>query len=260
MAKEYRIKGIEKILESVSKEDLARYFETEQDADFEELITESLKLHNVPNGLEIAGYENKKYEDMGPNGYSGYLQELCGKYTKDGKAAIGLNYPITKNDVTELYFYIDEPIEDKDLETIWGVKTHLSGVSTMGLTMGKGFYERYKDEIGRFQEEYGRASDEQRDFTNYVKAYFVKLSGKEQKEDDEKEYIFDWQRKQAQEKRERVQRTEQLISRLTGGKKIGDVSLQELEQIKQGLEERQKKVQLAFAERFGTKENQSEKE
>ena len=259
MEKAYQIKGINKILETVSKEDLARYFQVEQDADFEALIRESLKTMGVPSGLEIAGYEARNYEDL-KKGMDGYLQELCGKYIEGGKAAIGMNYPLTKENITELYFYIDEPIKHETLSKMWTAKTHLGGVMTLGHTMGKGFYEAHKDEISKFQEESSKSWDDQRAFDDYVRDYFDRLSGKKVKEDDEREYHFDWERERAQKEKERMQGAEQLISTLTGGKSIEDVTLQDLEQIKQGLIARQEKVKEAFTERFGTKENEQAKE
>lgn len=258
MEKEYKIKGIEKITEKISKEDLARFFHAKQNDDFETLITENLKMYEVPSGLEIAGYESRNYEDM-KNGMDGYTQELCEKYIKDGKAAIGIGYPIGNKDVEELYFYIDEPIKDETLNNIWMTKIHLGGVSTLGYTMGKGFYEAHKDEISKFQEEYGKSTDQERDFQDYVRDYFDKLSGKKGKEEKE-EYYFDWEREHAQKEHERMKGAEQLISKLTGGKSIEEVTLQDLEQIKQGLISRQEKVKEAFAEKFGTKENEQEKE
>ena len=241
MEKEYKIKGIDKIIGAISKEDLARYFETDQNANFEALITESLKTRGVPSGLEVAGYESKNFEDM-KKGMDGYLQDLCEKYIKDGKAAIGMNYPITHADMTELYFYVDEPVKDEDLYSILGAKTHLGGVLTLGHIMGKGFYEAHKDEIGKFQEEASKSWYDQRAFEDYVRDY------------------FDWERERAQKEKERMAGAEQLISKLTGGKSIEDVTLQDLEQIKQGLIARQEKVKEAFAEKFGTKENEQEKE
>ena len=241
MEKEYKIKGIDKIIGAISKEDLARYFETDQNANFEALITESLKTRGVPSGLEVAGYESKNFEDM-KKGMDGYLQDLCEKYIKDGKAAIGMNYPITHADMTELYFYVDEPVKDEDLYSILGAKTHLGGVLTLGHIMGKGFYEAHKDEIGKFQEEASKSWYDQRAFEDYVRDY------------------FDRERERAQKEKERMAGAEQLISKLTGGKSIEDVTLQDLEQIKQGLIARQEKVKEAFAEKFGTKENEQEKE
>ena len=42
MEKKYKIKGIEKILEKVSKEDLGKYYGVDINADFESLITDPL--------------------------------------------------------------------------------------------------------------------------------------------------------------------------------------------------------------------------
>ena len=54
-------------------------------------------------------------------------------------------------------------------------------------------------------------------------------------------------------------KAEELISKLTGGKSIQQVTLQDLEQIKQGLKARQEKVQEAFEEKFGDKKDTKEK-
>lgn len=261
MKKGYHIKGIDKILATVSKEDLARYFEVEQDADFETIITESLKERGVPSGLEIAGYEAINYENI-KNSMGGYLEGLSEKYNKDGKGAIGINYPLTEDSITELYFYIDEPIRDEVLGGIVGAKTFLGGVSTINCTMGKKFYEAHRDEISKFQEEYIKGMNDETAFNQYMRDYFDILLGRKGrvKEDDEREYFFDWERERAQKEKERRKNTEQLISILTGGKSIEDVTLQELEQIKQGLETRQEKVREAFAERFAGKEDEQTKE
>ena len=258
MSEKYKIKGIDKILATVSKEDLAKYFETEQDADFVAIITESLKERGVPSGLEIAGYEATNYEDM-KKGIDGYLKDLCGKYIKDGKATIGMIYPIINANMSELYFYVDEPVRDKDLYGIFGAKTQLGGVSILGYTMGKGFYEAHKDEIEKFQKEFNKSWNDERAFDDYLRDKFDRLSGKKEPEERE-EYYFDWERERAEKEKERMTGVEKLISQLTGGKSIEDVTLQELEQIKQGLIARQQKVQEAFAEKFGTKENEQEKE
>ncbi|MBO4816554.1 MAG: hypothetical protein J5507_06705 [Clostridia bacterium] len=257
MDKEYEIRGIDKILGAVSKEDLARFFGVEQDADFVALITRNLSEYNVPTGLEIAGYEATNYEDM-KKGIDGYLQDLCEKYIRDGKATVGITYPITNADLTELYFYIDEPVSNEDLHNIYAVKTFLGGVSTLGYTMGKGFYEEHKDEIEKFQEEYRKPMYEERDFDEYVRKYFDRLSGKKVEEENQ-EYYFDYERERAEEEKKRMAKAEELISKLTGGKSIQQVTLQDLEQIKQGLKARQEKVQEAFEEKFGDKKDTKEK-
>ena len=53
MEKEYKIKGIDKIIGAISKEDLARYFETDQNANFEALITESLKTEIIETSMNV---------------------------------------------------------------------------------------------------------------------------------------------------------------------------------------------------------------
>lgn len=258
MDKKYEIKGIEKIIEKVGVENLAKYFNVGQDADFIALLTESIKERGVPSGWEVAGYEARSYEDIGYN-KDKYWKELCEKYLKEGKAAIGLNYNFTNSDISELYFYIDEPVRDEELYGIGAAKIHLGGVSTMGLTMGKGFYEAHKDEISKFQEEYGKTADQEKDFQDYVKKYFDRLSGRS-REEEEENYTFDWQRERAQKEKERMAGAESLISQLTNGKSIENVTLQELEIIKQGLIDRREKAKAVFIERFGAKDTEQDKE
>lgn len=259
MDKEYEIRGIDKILAAVSKEDLARFFGVEQDADFVELITRNLMEYGVPSGLEIAGYETTNYDkDLIRKGMGEYLQGLCDKYINDGKAAVGITYPITDADLTELYFYIDEPVRDEDLHNIYAVKTFLGGVSTFGHTMGKGFYEAHKDEIEKFQNEFIKYRYDESAFDDYIRDCFDRLSGEKVQEENE-EYYFDYEREAVEEEKKRMARAEELISQLTGGKSINDVTLQDLEQIKKGLQARQEKVQEAFEEKFGDKKDTQEK-
>lgn len=189
-------------------------------------------------------------------GMSGYLADVSEKYNKDGKAAIGINYPIGEADMTELYFYIDEPIKDEELNNIWTARTYLGGVGTLGHTMGKGFYETHKDEISKLEEEYRKAYHEQGDFNDYVSKYFDEITGKKVAKEEEETYYFDYERERAEEKRKRMAGAAKLISELTGGKSIEEVTLQDLEKIKQGLIDRKEQVIKAFAEKFGTKEKE----
>lgn len=119
MSKEYEIKGIEKILEKVTKEQLAKYYEVEQDADFISIITKSLKERGVPNGLEIATYEVGDIEEIYKSGYSSYQDRVYEKCCQNNeKALVGINLPIKMNigEVSDLFFYIDEPIKKEEIE------------------------------------------------------------------------------------------------------------------------------------------------
>lgn len=119
MSKEYEIKGIEKILEKVKKEQLAKYYGVEQDADFISIITETLKKRGVPNGLEIATYEVGSVEEIYKGDYRSYTNSIYEKYCKDnGKALEGINFNITGEigGIQDLFFYIDEPIKEEEIE------------------------------------------------------------------------------------------------------------------------------------------------
>lgn len=247
MEKRYEIRGIDKIIGAVSNEDLARYFKTEPDADFKTLIGEDLKQRGVPSGLEIAGYEERNYSDM-KDEHGEFLHYLFERYIKDGKAAIGITYPITKSDIAELYFYIDEPIKDEELSSILGLETQLASISILGYTMGKGFYERHKDEIDKFQEENGKADKDKKTFDDYVTNYFSRLSG-----------TIPLRGKRSQIEKDYMSSAERLISQLTDGKSMNDVTLQDLENIKQALTIRQARAKHLFAYRFGKRQEQPDK-
>lgn len=139
MKKEYEIKGIEKIIEKVGKEQLAKYYEVEQDADFKELITETLRQIGVPNGLEIATYEVGSMEEIYKGGYSSYADRVYEKCCKDNEKGLeGINFNITGNigDVTDLFFYIDEPIKQEEIENM-SPKISIGGVQVSNYRIRK---------------------------------------------------------------------------------------------------------------------------
>lgn len=252
METQYNIKGIEKIIESASKEDLAKYYGVDANSDFAPLILDELQSRGVPNGMEIAGYESKSIEEIAQNGgYSVYYDELSQKYLTNGKAAIGVSHPIKGlGEESYILLYIDEPINTKELYNVIGVIMHLGGCSTLGYTMGHSFYEAHKDEIKQYQDEYGQAFDDNHNFTSYIRERFDVLSGRKEQRKEPETYSFDWERQKAEEKKAQRSRTEQLISTLTGGKTIDQVSLSDLQTIKDALEGRQKQVEQKFSEKF----------
>lgn len=253
MDTQYNIKGIEKIIESASKEDLAKYYEVDVNSDFAPLILDELQSRGVPNGMEIAGYETKNIEEIALNGgYSAYSSELCKKYTSNGKAAIGVSHSFNDNldEKSYIIFNIDAPISDKELSNIGGLKMYLGGYSTLGYTMGHDFYEAHKDEIKQYQDEYGQAFDDSRNFSSYLRERFDVLSGRKEQRKEPETYFSDWERQRAEEEKAQRSKTEQLISTLTGGKTIDQVSLSDLQTIKDALEGRQKQVEQKFSEKF----------
>lgn len=135
MEKEYEIKGIEKIIEKVGKEQLAKYYEVEENADFKSIITEELRQIGVPNGLEIAtygyGYRSEVYKDD-------YNNRIC-QYCKDTGKALEEIYFCTNNDINylgELFFYIDEPINEKELKKMRSIQS-IGGAFVCGYRMRK---------------------------------------------------------------------------------------------------------------------------
>lgn len=116
MNQDYQIKGIEKIIKKVGEKQLAEYYQVGEEENLENLIIKSLKDSKVPNGLEIAAYETMSYEDIRKlGGMEKYIDNLFEK-NKKGKALVGINFNITGQDITDLYFYIDKPIKKEELE------------------------------------------------------------------------------------------------------------------------------------------------
>lgn len=139
MEKEYEIKGIDKIIEKVGKEKLTKYYEVEQDADFKELITETLKKIGVPNGLEIATYEVGNMEEIYKGGYFSYTDRVYEKCCQNnGKALIGINFPIYRNisEVSDLFFFIDEPIKEEKIKKMFP-KIYIGGAHISNYIMRK---------------------------------------------------------------------------------------------------------------------------
>lgn len=137
MEDKYEIKGIERIIEKIGKQQLAQYYKVEEDSDFKSLITESLKAFGVLNGLEVATYEGIDFEEMSKKGgTSRYTQELYEMYAKEGRALIGMNFPLTRNDYTDLFFFIDDPIKEDKLAQM-PINYNIGGNYIWGYVMRK---------------------------------------------------------------------------------------------------------------------------
>lgn len=233
----YEINGIDdEIIKKIGKTYLARYFGVALDADFRKLMLEDLRKRGVPSGVEVAGCESVRYGDM-KEGMTGYLHGLCEKYTKGGRAAFGIQYPLSIDaDVNELYFFVKGAMEDEVLSRIEGGTTYLGGVLILGYLMDERFYEAYKDEISKFQEK----ANAKKAFDDYVKAY---LDG----EYDEKRACSDYG--------ECMRGAEQLILKITGKKSIRDVTLGELNGIKNAMENERDKAKRVFSSRDVSEKN-----
>lgn len=222
---EYSIIGIERIIEKVGKKRLSEFFELSENSDFTKPLLKYLKSKGIPSGLEIAGYEINK---TGNNSY----QKESSKYTSDGKAVVGANIGImNKIGISEeVYFYIDAPIKEELLDF---ANIHNGGVIALGYCMGESFYEDHKEEIDKLNNEMKRIWTEETQLTDYVERYF----------DNTNEY-----------KKEQ----EEIVSKLTDGKYIEQLTLAELEQIKQGLKDRKEQLYKMFSEKFNKSFEQKE--
>lgn len=143
----YTIKGIEKIIEVVSKKELADYFEKSEESDFTQDILQMLKYRNVPSGMEIESFNIGR----GVDDFREFVAEIRTKESpKDGRGLIGLKtLPFGFSNM--LFLYVDTPITEEQLIKMGPYLTY-GGVMTLNSFMGTGFYEKHKQEIDKLQE------------------------------------------------------------------------------------------------------------
>ncbi|MCL2354412.1 MAG: hypothetical protein FWC68_00680 [Oscillospiraceae bacterium] len=145
MKEEYKIAGIEKIIEKVGKKDLARFYGTDENADFVQIITQSLRERGVPNGLAVAEYHVAKQEER----FSKEKTNEMVRYSEEsGKALIEVSMSFGAEGIEKLYLEIDEPIRSEDVQSIQFIKMYIGGVQTLDHIMRKRLlskkYRRYK--------------------------------------------------------------------------------------------------------------------
>lgn len=257
MEQEYKIKGIEKILEKISKEDLAKYYGVDINADFERLITESFQKRGIPNNSEIGLYvflTEKDIMERAKEGLKINPQEIALKFHEQDerkRALYGVNYNIydildEKRPTFSLaYFLIDEPIKESALEKI-GTQKFVGGVMYNGLIMGKEFYTEHKEELDKHMP----SRENMKAVDNYIDNFI--------KEFEDVEYIGGYgprpKYQDTAEKREEKAKNEEVILKLTGKNSIDELSLTDFIKLKRSLEEEQKQLQKAFEERFAGKD------
>ena len=256
MEKEYKIKGIEKILEKVSKEDLAKKYGVPENADFEEVITKSFEKMGIPNNLEIALYialKPEEIKEMEQEGKSTNPMDIASKYYEEDdrkRALVGMNYRISReiSGLDELFFAIDEPIREEDLQNIrMPISCRIGGCSYHGLDMGMKYYEEHKNELEELLPDVSKREA----IENYMGNFMDEFENVEFRGGygPRPEY------KETDKIREEKAKNEKVILELTGKISIDELSLKDFMQLKRRLEKEEKDLQRQFEEKFTNRDN-----
>ena len=267
MSKEYKIKGIEKILEKVSKEDLAKYYGVDIDSNFEEIITKSFEENGIPNNSEIALYvalTPEEYNKMREERKSTRPTDIASEYYKQDerqRTLIGLDYNICKPQYDDnmnfisgtkenvIYLAFDEPIKESDIENInMHVNSYVGGYQYHGLIMGNKYFEEHEKEL---EESSKGKKDEIKAIVQYIENFFNEFK--------DVEHYGGYGPKSSYEETDKIKqekaRNEKLILQLTGKNSIDELSLKDFINLKRNLEKEEKELQKQFEEKFISREN-----
>lgn len=258
MEKEYKIKGIEKILEKVSKEKLAKYYGVDINSDFEKIITESLKEQGIPNNSEIGIYVNITEEEYNKNieerkGIKSSIDIASEFYEKDERkrAMYGINYGIDRKDIESvIYFVVDEPIKESVLQNMLiQPSSHVGGYHYHGLLMGNKFYEEHESEFENFLQ-----SKDNKNNINAVNNYIENFINEFKNEEFAGGYGPRPEYKETEEIRTEKAKNEDIILKLTGKESIEKMSLRDFINLKKNLEREEKELQKEFEDKFAEKD------
>lgn len=265
MGQKYRINGIEKILEKVSKEDLAKYYGVDINADFESLITNSFEEMGIPNNAEIGLYVSLTKDECSERNEKGLPadpQKIATEFHEQDerkRALYGVNYDI--NNVHDFFdekypiysivnFLIDEPIKETSLKNA-PVQYYVGGYFYNGLIMGKKFYEEHEEELSKYKP----SEDNIKAVNSYIDNFMNEFENVEFRGG----YGPKPRYQETNEIKEKKRKNEEVILELTGKDRIEELSLRDFITLKRKLEEEQKILQKDFEERF-TKKEYEEKE
>lgn len=271
MEQKYRIKGIEKILEKLSKEDLARFYKTDVNADFEKILAEYFKSMGIPNNSEIALYvalSPEEYNKRIEEGETTDHQKIASEFYENDerkRALYGISYGliIPKFDekhqkLTEgnygnmIYFGIDEPIAGSDLAKIFPSPRYFSGgVQYHSLMMGAKYFEEHEEEL--------RKALPGRDKMEAVNSYIENFVNEFKNMEYTGGYGPRPEYKETDKIRQAKQENEKIILQLTGKSSIDELSLKDFIQLKRRLEQEENDSRKAFEEKF-TKKDEETKE
>lgn len=259
MEKEYKIKGIEKILEKVSKKDLAKYYGVDTKADFEKLITEDFKSRGIPNNAEIGLYvylTDEECQERNKKGLSANPMDIALEFNKQDerkRAMYGMNYAINNEFLDErrptfskVYFLVDEPIKASSLSTF--INEYIGGCHYNGLIMGNKYYEEHREELDKYRPK----TDNIEAINDYVKDFFnefenVQFTGG---------YGPKPKYKETDEIKKKRKENEKIILELTGKSSIEELSLRDFITLKRNLEREQQQLQREFEEKFAVEDRE----
>lgn len=255
MKQEYKIKGIDKILEKVDKETLAKYYGVDINANFEEIITYSFKTTGIPNNSEIGLFVNITNEEFDKKIQEGepikQAKDIAKEfYEKDERkrAMYGINYNIGKgNFESVLYFLVDEPIKESIFENMRQYPQHyIGGYHYNGLLMGSKFYEEHEEELQK--------NSPKKDNIEAVDSYIENFIN----EFKDVEYTGGYGPRSKYEETDEIkkekEKNEKIILRLTGKSSIDEISLQDFINLKRSLEQEEKDLKKEFEEKFTSKD------
>ena len=258
MEEEYKIKGIEKILEKVDNEQLARFYEVDIDSNFEEVITEDFKERVIPNNSEIELYstitENEAMKRIKEGKEATAISIASEFYEEDERkrALYGINYPArgkgTLGDV--LFFAVDEPIRESIISNYRVSANYFCGGHSFdGLLMGDKFYEEHEGELKRNH----KSSKENRKSMKIIDEYVENFMNEYENVETIYGYGPKGDYKETDEIRAKKEKAEKLILELTGKTEMKDVSLREFIKLKRSLEEKQRELKESFTEKYAGK-------
>lgn len=270
MEQEYKIKGIEKILEKVSKEKLAKAYNTDVNADFEKILTEAFRKKGIPNNSEVALYAAltpEEFKQRKAEGKNRDPQEIASEFYKNDdrkRALYGIDYELEFPEFDEnfdlksgtygnvIYFGVDNPIKSSDLYNIFPRPQYFcGGVQYHSLMMGAKYFEEHEEEL--------RKALPGRDKMEAVDKYIENFVNEFKNVEHTGGYGPRPKYKETDEIRQKKQENEKIILGLTGKSSIDELSLKDFIQLKRRLEQEEKDLRKAFEEKF-TKKDEETKE
>ena len=270
MEQEYKIKGIKKILDKLSKEDLARFYKTDVNADFEKILTEYFKSMGIPNNSEVALYvalSPKEYNKRREEYKTTEPQNIASEFYKNDerkRALYGISYGLGIPEFDEnaqlksgtygnvIYFGVDEPIAESDLANIFPSPRYFcGGVHYNTLLMGNKYFEEHEDEL----KQAFPSRNKMEAVDSYIQNFVNEFENVEYTEGygPRPEYT------ETDEIRQKKQESEKIILDLTGKSSIDELSLRDFIKLKRRLEQEEKDLRKAFEEKF-TKKDEETKE
>ena len=149
--------------------------------------------------------------------------------------------PVSYNDLDNITFSFTD---SDSVEYLWFRQSDI-----LGYAIPKAYYEEHEQEILDLEDKVSQH--------NYDELVVEELAEDLFKRDLGEEVKPHWS---DTTKDDRMQHAIDIISKLTNGRDMEDISLEELDEIKSSLEKRKQQLVTLVAEKFGTKETETTKE